>query len=116
MFPIQGGMDSDLVAERLGPRLLRLAEGRSDLAARIRRRLDAIQAVRAPARDPSGPHAELPLGVPSTTWARGSCPARWRGAAPGATSFASIIEQPERHIVSMTQLGGEGLPWIGLGP
>jgi indolepyruvate ferredoxin oxidoreductase len=26
------------------------------------------------------------------------------------------IEQPERHIVSMTQLGGEGLPWIGLQP
>ena len=36
--------------------------------------------------------------------------------SPGCHSFASIIEQPERHIVSMTQLGGEGLPWIGLGP
>ena len=36
--------------------------------------------------------------------------------SPGCHSFASIIEQPERHIVSMTQLGGEGLPWIGLQP
>ena len=47
LFPIQGGMDSDAVAERLGPRLLRLAERQPDLAARIRRRLDAIRAIRA---------------------------------------------------------------------
>jgi indolepyruvate ferredoxin oxidoreductase len=36
--------------------------------------------------------------------------------SPGCHSFASIMEQPERRIVSMTQLGGEGLPWIGLAP
>ena len=36
--------------------------------------------------------------------------------SPGCHSFASIIEQPERHIESMTQYGGEGLPWIGLAP
>src|SRR5262249_30226908 len=46
LFPIQGGMDSDLVAELLGPRLVRLAEGQPDLAALMRARLEAIRAVR----------------------------------------------------------------------
>jgi indolepyruvate ferredoxin oxidoreductase len=36
--------------------------------------------------------------------------------SPGCHSFASIIEQPQRHIEAMTQLGGEGMPWIGLAP
>jgi indolepyruvate ferredoxin oxidoreductase len=116
LFPIQGGMDSDMVAERLGPWFLRLAEGQPDLAARIRSRLDAIRAVRArpheahPGRTPnycSGcPHNVGTLLLPGEV--------AW--GSPGCHSFASIIEQPERHIVSMTQLGGEGLPWIGLAP
>ena len=86
LFPIQGGMDSDLVAgAALGPRLLRLAEGQPDLAARIRRRLDAIQVCFA--RDRTRPtragHRTTARDAP-TTWARGSCPARWHGAARGA--------------------------------
>jgi len=36
--------------------------------------------------------------------------------SPGCHSFATIMEQPERQIVSMTQYGGEGLPWVGLAP
>ncbi len=116
MFPIQGGMDSDLVAERLGPRLLRLAEGRSDLAARIRRRLDAIQAVRArPHETHPGRTPNYCSGCPHNVGTR-LLPGEVAWGSPGCHSFASIIEQPERHIVSMTQLGGEGLPWIGLGP
>jgi indolepyruvate ferredoxin oxidoreductase len=116
LFPIQGGMDSDLVAERLGPRLLRLAERQADLSGRIRRRLDAIGAVRArpyevhPGRTPnycSGCPHNVGTRLLANELAWGS---------PGCHSFASIIEQPERHIVSMTQLGGEGLPWIGLQP
>ena len=35
--------------------------------------------------------------------------------SPGCHSFASIIGEPERHVVAMTQYGGEGVPWIGLG-
>jgi indolepyruvate ferredoxin oxidoreductase len=116
MFPIQDGMDSDLVAERLGPRLLRLAEGRSDLAARIRRRLDAIQAVRArPHETHPGRTPNYCSGCPHNVGTR-LLPGEVAWGSPGCHSFASIIEQPERHIVSMTQLGGEGLPWIGLGP
>src|SRR5262249_4142294 len=47
LFPIQGGMDSDVVAERVGPRLLRLADGQPDLAWRIQSRLETIRAIRA---------------------------------------------------------------------
>ncbi len=36
--------------------------------------------------------------------------------APGCHVFATIIEQPERHVDVITQYGGEGLPWIGLAP
>ncbi len=116
LFPIQGGMDSDLVAERLGPRLLRLADGHPDLAARIGRRLDAIRAVRARAYEAHpGRTPNYCSGCPHNVGTR-LLPGEVAWGSPGCHSFASIIEQPERHIVSMTQLGGEGLPWIGLQP
>jgi indolepyruvate ferredoxin oxidoreductase len=116
LFPIQGGMDSDLVAERLGPRLLRLAESQPDLAAGIRRRLDAVQAVRArPYEVHPGRTPNYCSGCPHNVGTR-LLPGELAWGSPGCHSFASIIEQPERHIVSMTQLGGEGLPWIGLQP
>ncbi|HWC02181.1 MAG TPA: indolepyruvate ferredoxin oxidoreductase family protein [Methylomirabilota bacterium] len=116
LFPIQGGMDSDAVAERLGPRLLRLAEGQPDVAASIRRRLDAIGAVRArPYEVHPGRTPNYCSGCPHNVGTR-LLPGELAWGSPGCHSFASIIEQPERHIVSMTQLGGEGLPWIGLQP
>ncbi|MDE3077483.1 MAG: 2-oxoacid:acceptor oxidoreductase family protein, partial [Chloroflexota bacterium] len=34
--------------------------------------------------------------------------------SPGCHSFATLMEQPHRHIEAMTQYGGEGLPWVGL--
>ena len=116
LFPIQGGMDSDVVAERLGPRLLRLAERQPDLAARIGRRLEAIRAIRARPHEahPGGRRTTAP-GARTTSRTR-LLPGEVAWGSPGCHSFASIIEQPERHIVSMTQLGGEGLPWIGLQP
>jgi indolepyruvate ferredoxin oxidoreductase len=116
LFPIQGGMDSDVVAERLGPRLLRLAGEHPDLAARIRGRLDAIRAVRArPYEAHPGRTPNYCSGCPHNVGTR-LLPGELAWGSPGCHSFASIIEQPERHIVSMTQLGGEGLPWIGLQP
>ncbi|HEV8308639.1 MAG TPA: indolepyruvate ferredoxin oxidoreductase family protein, partial [Methylomirabilota bacterium] len=116
LFPIQGGLDSDLVAERLGLRLLRRAEDHPDLRAMIEGRLAELRAIRA------RPYEALPGRTPNYC---SGCPhnistrllegqVAW--GSPGCHSFASIIEQPERHIVSMTQLGGEGLPWIGLAP
>jgi indolepyruvate ferredoxin oxidoreductase len=116
LFPIQGGMDSDLVAERLGPRLLRLAASQPDLAAGVRAALDRLRAIRArpyelhPGRTPN-----YCSGCPHNIGTR-LLPGEVAWGSPGCHSFASIIEQPERHIVSMTQLGGEGLPWIGLQP
>jgi indolepyruvate ferredoxin oxidoreductase len=116
LFPVQGGMDSDLVAERLGPRLLRLAEGHPDLSRRIRSRLEAISAVRARAYEAHpGRTPNYCSGCPHNVGTR-LLPGELAWGSPGCHSFASIIEQPERHIVSMTQLGGEGLPWIGLQP
>ena len=110
LFPIQGGMDSDLIAERLGPRLLAHTEDHPG----ILRRLAELEAIRS--RDYEALPGRTPnycSGCPhniSTRLLEGQV--AW--GSPGCHSFASIIEQPERHIVSMTQLGGEGLPWIGL--
>ncbi len=112
LFPIQSGMDSDLVAERLGPRLLAYAPEHPG----ILRRLAELAAIRSrryealPGRTPNY-CSGCPHNI-STRLLEGEL--AW--GSPGCHSFASIIEQPERHIVSMTQLGGEGLPWIGLAP
>ncbi|HYY88494.1 MAG TPA: indolepyruvate ferredoxin oxidoreductase family protein, partial [Chloroflexota bacterium] len=111
LFPIQGGMDSDVVAERLGPRLLGRYVG---MHQGILDRLSELRAVR------SRPYEVLPMRTPNYC---SGCPhntstrlldGQTAWGSPGCHSFASIIEQPERHIESMTQLGGEGLPWIGL--
>src|SRR5262249_33826682 len=59
LFPIQGGMDSDVVAELLGPRVLRLAAGQPDLAGRVHRRLAEIRAVR------TRPHEAHPGRTPN---------------------------------------------------
>jgi indolepyruvate ferredoxin oxidoreductase len=112
LFPIQGGMDSDLVGERLGPRLLRhIGEHPGVLD-----RLSKVKTIRSrryerlPARTPN-----YCSGCPHNTSTR-LLDGQLAWGSPGCHSFAAIIEQPERHIVSMTQLGGEGLPWIGLAP
>lgn len=112
LFPIQGGMDSDLVAERLGPRLLNYTGEHSG----VRDRLSKLKDIRSRHYD------RLPMRTPNYC---SGCPhntstrlleGQLAWGSPGCHSFAAIIEQPERHIVSMTQLGGEGLPWIGLAP
>ncbi|MGH2404368.1 MAG: indolepyruvate ferredoxin oxidoreductase family protein [bacterium] len=110
LFPIQSGMDSDIIAERLGPRLLKYAPEHAG----IRGRLAELQAIR------SRPYDAQPLRTPNYC---SGCPhnvttrllegqVAW--GSPGCHAFASVIEQPERHIEAMTQYGGEGAPWIGL--
>lgn len=110
LFPIEGGMDADVIVERLGPRLLRSAAdpagalGRLAELAAIRARTDPAYPVRAPNYCSGCPHnTSTRLGAGEVAW-----------GSPGCHSFASIVEQPERHIVAMTQYGGEGVPWIGL--
>jgi indolepyruvate ferredoxin oxidoreductase len=112
LFPLHGGMDSDVVARHLGPRLRTALGG----APGVDRRLAALERVRA-RRYPSHPMRtpNYCSGCPhnfSTVLLEGQL--AW--GSPGCHSFATIIEQPTRHIESMTQYGGEGLPWIGLAP
>jgi len=112
LFPIQGGMESDLVAERLGPWILKHAGEQSGIEARLAE-LGTIRSRHYDGHPERSPN--YCSGCPHSISTR-LLPGQVAWGSPGCHSFASIIEQPERHIVSMTQLGGEGLPWIGLAP
>jgi indolepyruvate ferredoxin oxidoreductase len=110
LFPFQGGMDADAIAERLGPRLLAFTGEHGG----IQRRLADIAAVRSRTYD------AYPLRTPNYC---SGCPhntgtllndGQIAWGSPGCHSFASLMDQPERRIEAMTQLGGEGLGWIGL--
>jgi len=114
LFPVEGGMDADRIAEILGPRLASWLTDKEPNG--IGTRLGQIEGVRGRRyqaivrRTPnycSGcPHSHstrLPEG--EIAW-----------GSPGCHSFASVMEQPERRVEAMTQYGGEGLPWIGLAP
>ncbi len=109
LFPIQGGMDSDTVAERLGPRLLQYAGAHAGILGRLAE-------LRPSARDPSSCYRRArrttALAAPQhlDQVARGRAGLR---QPRSCHSFASIMTQPERQIVSMTQYGGEGLPGSG---
>jgi len=118
LFPTHGGMDADLIAAKLGPRLRALTSARTAVAREgvLDDRLAELAAVNArdyqrlPKRTPN-----YCSGCPHNT-STVLLPGRIAWGSPGCHSFASIIEQPERHIEAMTQLGGEGMPWIGLAP
>lgn len=112
LFPVEGGMSASLITERLAPTLLKYLT-RPEVVQRrlaelepLRRHKDSIQLKRTPNYCSGCPHST------STKLAPGQV--AW--GSPGCHSFASVITQPERHIVAMTQFGGEGLPWIGLSP
>ena len=114
LFPVHGGMDADGVTERLGPLLLDVLVGRArDRAAD---RLGELAAVRSRRYQPhSGRTPNYCSGCPHSTSTRlAEGQVAW--GSPGCHSFASVIEQPSRHVEAMTQFGGEGVPWIGLSP
>ncbi len=117
LFPDYGGMDADLVAERLGPRLLRGASASSkDAAARVSRRLEELRALRT--REVPSLLRRTPnycSGCPHNVSTR-VLPGQVAWSAPGCHVFATLIDQPERHADATFQLGGEGLAWIGLAP
>jgi len=112
LFPLYGAMDPDVIAERIGPRLRNRLRDHDLLDLRLRE----ITVVRE--REYGELRRRMPnycSGCPhnvSTRLLEGQ--EAW--GAPGCHVFATIIEQPERHIDVVTQLGGEGLPWIGLAP
>jgi indolepyruvate ferredoxin oxidoreductase len=118
LFPLHGGMDADIVAERLGEWFARSPAAQPELVAHpgVARRLDVLRSIRGRS------YETLPVRAPNYC---SGCPhnvtthlleGQIAWGSPGCHSFASIIEQPQRHIEAMTQLGGEGLPWIGLAP
>lgn len=109
LFPVEGGMDVDIVTDRLA-RVLGVEK-------------PAQQGKAAPAPGPK------PAGAPKfanrTPNYCSGCPhnrstrlgeGQIAWGAPGCHVFAAIMEQPEKRIEAMTQYGGEGLPWIGLSP
>ena len=113
LFPEHGGLDADLVARILGPRLADLPTGRADA---VRRRLDELRLLEA--RDTPALLRRTPTycsGCPHNTSTR-VLPGQVAWSAPGCHVFATLIDQPERHADATFQLGGEGLAWIGLSP
>ena len=109
VFPVEGGMDADVVASRLAELLNDVVPGLSERArvrelAGIGARRYAATSSRTPNFCSGCPHsASTVLAAGQVAW-----------GSPGCNCFNEVIEQPERHIDVMTQLGGEGLPWIGL--
>ena len=110
-LPIEGGMDADLVGRLLARRIARrqldlVSSERLHELAEIEARAYHLFEPRTPNFCSGCPHSA------STVLA----PGQIAFGAPGCACFNTVIEQPERHIDTMTQFGGEGLPWIGLAP
>jgi indolepyruvate ferredoxin oxidoreductase len=110
LLPVEGGFDADTILEKLAPTLrdcgVFSSSPRSTEISSVRSRAYSVQMPRSPNYCSGCPHS-LSTRLPDGAIAWGS---------PGCHSFATVIEQPNRHITAMTQLGGEGLPWIGLAP
>ena len=111
LFAVEGGMDADIVApllaERLRPFVPAVAESeRLRELADVASRSYVLHSARTPNFCSGCPHSA------STVLAEDQI----AFGAPGCNCFNSVIEQPERHIDTMTHMGGEGLPWIGLAP
>jgi indolepyruvate ferredoxin oxidoreductase len=110
LFPIEGAMDADDVAAVLARRLPGLLPATA--AARVRE----LAAVAARDYAPFAPRTpNFCSGCPHST-STVLAPGQIAFGAPGCNCFNEVIEQPERHIDTMTQFGGEGLPWVGLAP
>lgn len=111
LLPSYGGFGADQVVEVLAARLQSALPGLvdhprlKDLRVVADRDVQTL-AVRTPNFCSGCPHNT------STVLSEGQ--QAW--GAPGCGCFAMVIEQPERHIDTLTQYGGEGLPWVGLAP
>jgi indolepyruvate ferredoxin oxidoreductase len=111
LLPSHGAFGADQVVPVLAARLHGVIPGLTDAPrlkelAVIADREAPVPAVRTPNFCSGCPHNT------STVLAEGQ--QAW--GAPGCGCFGTVIEQPERHIDTMTQYGGEGLPWVGLAP
>jgi indolepyruvate ferredoxin oxidoreductase len=110
-FPMHGELDADVIVERLGPRLQRLGE-----APGIAARLAVLQAIRRRCYDPF--MARKPnycSGCPHNRSTR-ALEGQIIGGGIGCHGMSGLIEQPVRHASYLTQMGGEGMPWVGAAP
>lgn len=112
LFPVEGGMTSDLVAERLARVLAR----HQPLPQRGRERVRYLQGKtvnRSPTLPGRAPNycSGCPHNV-STLLA----PGQMAWGAPGCHLFAALMDNPQKRVEATVQLGGEGLPWLGLAP
>jgi indolepyruvate ferredoxin oxidoreductase len=112
LFPVEGGMTSDIVAERLAGVLARhmplpeRGQQRIDYLRRKSVKRNASLPSRAPNYCSGCPHNVSTLLAPGQV--------AW--GAPGCHLFAALMDKPEKRVEATTQFGGEGLPWIGLAP
>lgn len=110
-LPMHGELDADIITEAVGPRLRLLGD-----APEITERLGRLEEIRGRqydtflARKPnycSGcPHSR------STRVLDGQI----IGGGIGCHGMGGMIEQPMRHASYLTQMGGEGMPWVGASP
>ncbi len=112
LLPVQGELDSDVIARAIARRLTRRV---------------AIESVEARARrleETSGP--AVPLPVARTPYFCSGCPHNRSlvvpegslvGAGIGCHGMAGFIDLPAvGHVISLTHMGGEGAQWVGASP
>jgi len=104
-----------LIARAIARRLLALGVD-VDTAAQLRQRLDAIEAAERALIEVKAPADRLP-------WFCSGCPHNTSTRVPeGSRAVAGIgchfmtVWMPDRHTAGFTQMGGEGVPWVGQQP
>ncbi|MBM3225598.1 MAG: indolepyruvate ferredoxin oxidoreductase family protein, partial [Candidatus Tectomicrobia bacterium] len=111
LFPMHGEFDADVIVEHLGPRLQRLGE-----APGIAARLAILQAIRSRRYDPFlARRPNYCSGCPHNRSTR-ALDGQIVGGGIGCHGMSGMIDQPARHAAYLTQMGGEGMPWVGAAP
>jgi len=108
LLPMHGELDADMITTVLGPHLLALGEI-SSIAARLAmlddirdRAYDAVL-VRKPNYCSGCPHSRSTRMLEE----------QMTGGGIGCHGMGGLIDQPMRHTSYLSQMGGEGLPWVG---
>jgi indolepyruvate ferredoxin oxidoreductase len=111
LFPVHGELDPDPVARIVGPRLLARAPIES-----IEKRLERVTAIGARPRYLVMPRApSFCSGCPHnrSTYVPEGMEA---GGGIGCHGLAGRLHHIQRGFTYITQMGGEGAPWIGISP
>lgn len=108
LLQMHGELDADMITTVLGPRLLAFGEIPS-IAARLAilddirgRAYDAVL-VRKPNYCSGCPHSRSTRMLDE----------QMTGGGIGCHGMGGLIDQPMRHTSYLSQMGGEGLPWVG---